>query len=68
MSGLFSKHCTSCGAEIIWVTTRGSKMPLNAKPEKRFIILDEQGAAVARDTYTSHFATCPNADQHRKRD
>lgn len=68
MSDLFSKQCKSCGAPIIWVKSLGgADMPLDAEPEKRFI-LDGAAAAVARTTYTSHFATCPNADQHRKRD
>lgn len=43
-------------------------MPLDATPEKRFVI--EPAApplALPRDTYVSHFATCPNAAQHRKK-
>lgn len=52
-------------------------MPINAKPEKRITLAhyqvpsdaapDERGGPRASvvDTYTSHFATCPNAAQHR---
>jgi len=47
-------------------------MPLNAEPdpEGRFVL--ERGVAVSvidaknLDRYTSHFATCPNAADHRK--
>lgn len=71
--------CKSCGADITWVkTASGKSMPLDVKSEKRFIFLsagqksayEYQGVsapdAVMYDTYTSHFATCPNAAQHRK--
>ena len=72
--------CRSCGAAILWCeTTGGKRMPLDAKPAKT-IVLDGDGprsvaagdqhpAPLARviDGYTSHFVTCPNAAQHRKR-
>jgi hypothetical protein len=59
-------NCRSCNAPILWIVTNpgGKRMPLDAKPEKRFVI--EGGQAFSRDTYVSHFATCPNAAQHRK--
>lgn len=70
-----SATCRSCGAAIIWaVTPAGKRMPLDAQPAKR-IVLDDYGVktfgdeapcAQVVDTYTSHFATCPNAAQHRK--
>ncbi len=45
--------CRSCGATILWCETlRGRKMPLDVEP------LD--------DGYESHWATCPNASEHRK--
>lgn len=58
--------CRSCGAPIVWVVTEsGKRMPLDAKPEKRFVV-DVDGKAYVRDTYVSHFAHCPNAAQHRR--
>lgn len=65
-------NCRSCHAEIIWAKTESGKaMPLDAKPEKRFILFPgpdgNEDEAVAVDTYVSHFATCPNANQHRKK-
>lgn len=60
--------CKSCGADIVWKKTQAGKpVPLNP-PEKRFI--DQDGGRVyvmLVDTYVSHFATCPNAAQHRKK-
>jgi hypothetical protein len=48
-------------------------MPLDAKPEKRVVLDDYEvktfnapaPRAAVVNTYTSHFATCPNAAQHR---
>lgn len=65
-TGLEESACRSCGAPIIWVVMypSGKRMPLNAETLPRFVITD--GVAMMRDTYVSHFATCPNAAQHRK--
>ena len=64
------KQCRSCGADIIWVeTVNGKRMPVDAKPEKRFVLSvadGEASIATIKDTYVSHFATCPNASKHRK--
>lgn len=59
--------CKSCGAHILWVTTSsGKKMPLDFEPERRFVIDAGEGMrATLRNTYVSHFATCPHASQHR---
>jgi hypothetical protein len=68
--------CKSCGAEIVWVQMilSGKRMPLDAKPEKRIHLVGRAGLgsetepeAVVGDVYTSHFATCPNANEHRRR-
>jgi hypothetical protein len=41
-------------------------MPLDFEPERRFVIEAGGGMqARLRNTYVCHFATCPNADQHR---
>lgn len=58
-------ECKSCKAQIIWAETdKGKKIPLDVKAEKRFII--KGCVALIVDTYTSHFATCPDADKFRK--
>ncbi len=69
--------CKGCGAPLIWaITEHGKRIPLN-QPEKRFILVLVQPdndpdlsysyyEARMRETYTSHFATCPKADEFRK--
>jgi hypothetical protein len=53
--------CRSCGAEIVWLrTASGRNMPINAET---FEPGDEQFDA---KRHQSHFATCPEADQHRR--
>jgi len=65
------KKCASCGAPIIWaLTERGRRMPLDATPTTGAILLTSASSPVPTakfgPVYTSHFATCPHADQHRK--
>ena len=74
--------CRSCGAEIRWaITETGERMPLDADPVGSvkaglFTItvetVDGEERVEARSVrparfYVSHFATCPNAETHRKR-
>ncbi len=63
-------------------TERGSRMPLDAEPvdstgRNLFVLRDKSssegplaiaawGLAHTEPHYVSHFATCPNADQHRR--
>lgn len=74
-----TSQCRSCGADIIWtITANGKKMPVDAEPAERpqgVFHLDERESgevhsrsAAGELVYLSHFATCPNADQHRKGD
>jgi len=73
--------CRSCSAAIIWALTEARKrMPLDRQPDPDGSLLaycDELGgwhcrAYVPGETvrapwkrFTSHFATCPHADEHR---
>jgi hypothetical protein len=69
-------RCSSCGAEIEWAETRaGNKLPLDVGSfEDGNILVAEHfdGRVIATVTRTgggdrrSHFATCPNAGEHRK--
>jgi hypothetical protein len=65
-------NCRGCGAAIRWVvTTTGARMPLDVRFEKRFIRdydSDKPGIEGVKlaDTFTSHFATCPKANEFRK--
>lgn len=55
-------RCRSCRARIIWFTTpAGKKMPVDADTVEP----DDDELDLSR--HESHFATCPNANLHRKR-
>jgi hypothetical protein len=66
-------QCRTCHREIVWgVTEAGKRVPLDP-PEKRYIRADLMAEHYATEddyimveTHVSHFATCPQADQHRK--
>ena len=70
-------RCKSCQAPITWVKTKaGKSMPLDEVPTEKGNMVCEDGKAFAvtemdrslgKQIYTSHFATCPNADGWRKR-
>lgn len=58
-------ECRSCGAVIYWVTMpSGRKMPLDRGRQVRVGYVEDQGF-VALGTYVPHWATCPNAREHR---
>ena len=75
--------CKSCGADIIWIKTKnGRSTPCDAKPipfRESFSggmkLVTKAGDVVPGNydgtsddfAYISHFATCPNADQHRRK-
>lgn len=70
--------CKSCAAPIEWARTqKGHRIPLDPTPSETGNILLQDGIAVvidaqsregidARTLRTSHFASCPDADQHRQ--
>ena len=61
-------NCRSCGAEIIWVKMESGKaMPLDKKEIVLFRPVREGIAPIQVKGHQSHFATCPNADKHRKK-
>jgi hypothetical protein len=60
--------CRSCGKPVLWVATaNGKRMPLDAEPERRFVLEAGTAPMVARirNTYASHFSTCRDADKWR---
>lgn len=70
--------CRSCGAKILWVELGSTRrMPVDAEPVEGGNVLLRGGFAEiikpqevlpGTPLYKSHFATCPHADQHRKRE
>jgi hypothetical protein len=75
-------RCRICPAQVVWVNLlpSGSRMPLDAtpSPDGKIALVGEQEAQVLTDTaadearnagrrlHTSHFATCPNAEDWRR--
>ena len=56
--------CNGCGAEIKFIKTKAGKMmPVDNKPQT-FIDI----AGNVKTVYISHFATCPQANQFRKKE
>jgi hypothetical protein len=82
MTAWAETRCRSCGAPVIWaVSTLGRKLPVDASPDtdgQWWLTTDDARATqpnfrrvdlyTPEDTprYTSHFATCPQADKWRK--
>lgn len=65
-----SDHCRSCGAAITWAKTpSGKSMPLDdTRPFSANIVLNGDVIAFVKageGDWICHFATCPNADEHR---
>ncbi len=76
-------RCGSCKALILWARSAktNSPMPLNLPPsaEGNVVIVDGLAHVLGQGDlfepmlptegprYTSHFATCPNAERHRKK-
>ena len=62
--------CRTCPALIVWAKTeKGKNIPLDAEPEKRFVIIRNDGdAPVVKlvETYQTHFVSCPNSNEHRR--
>lgn len=70
--------CKSCKGEIIWgVTEAGKNMPVDAatvtEGTRYATVQNGETTYLQRVTaegvpgHLSHFATCPNANQHRRR-
>ncbi len=68
------RPCKSCGAPIAWVCNHktGKMAPVDVGTKEMRIVVQERPTPTAEDTYymantyLSHFATCPNAAQHRR--
>ncbi len=64
--------CSSCKAPVLWVKTKNGRTPVDPTPTIFFVDAEpeEDGkdpdSATVLSGYVSHFATCPQADKHRK--
>lgn len=62
MATLATVPCKSCKSPIRWIMmSTGRSMPVN--PE--FVTVVTEAGTVIKG-HISHFATCPNAQEHRK--
>lgn len=69
--------CRSCGKRITWVkTASGKAMPIDEEPVENGNLVIDNGVAVhvppgskqeGELLYVSHFATCKNKAQHRRK-
>lgn len=58
-------ECSSCKALIYWIQTpSGARMPIDRGRETRVCFVDGEWRTLG--AYKSHFASCPNAAQHRR--
>lgn len=73
--------CKTCKAPIVWaITGTGRLMPVDAEPDPNGNLLLHTAGSIhaivvppgarsnfAGELHKAHFATCPYADQHRRR-
>ena len=64
-------YCKSCNAPILWVLThKGKRTPLDFKPERVATLIELDGGELKIEDvitgHTSHWGTCPSAEQHRR--
>ena len=56
--------CSGCGAEIVWIETKNKKiMPCN---KEQTTIITDKGETIKGHIH--HWATCPKADNFRKKE
>lgn len=61
-------NCRSCGAMIVWFKTiSGKNMPVNITEQALEDAKEGEFYNPKNDEHIAHFATCPNADKHRRR-
>lgn len=64
--------CSSCAAPLLWVVTQeGKRMPLDAKPERRWLVEPGPGSGAPTgrmvEVHQTHWATCKSPEQHRRK-
>lgn len=62
-------RCRSCDEAIVWMkTVNGKNIPVDADTVDEADLEWQDGAPLFdREQHTTHFETCPDADQHRRR-
>ena len=75
-----SDRCKTCRAKIVWKKTANDKMmPLDAEPcdDGNIVLVNDVAAYLTKEQmapgvveglkFKSHFATCPQSKQHRRK-
>ena len=58
-----ASSCSSCGASIVWFkTAAGKRIPV----DEASTLPTDAAHQLDLKRHKSHFATCPNANQHRR--
>ena len=79
MASFTLRVCDFCPAEVIWGNTGKAMMPVNPRPQRggnvvllpkavgapQVVVTDDASAHPGKPRYTSHFDTCPGAEQAR---
>jgi hypothetical protein len=61
-----SQSVCKCGKMIVWATgPKGNKIPLDPAPPT--YVVDPEGHAVRSVAMVNHFATCPLANEFKKK-
>ncbi len=61
-------NCRSCDAAIVWLKTQsGANMPVDADSVDEIDFEGLDRPIFDFKEHVSHFDTCPNADDHRRR-
>lgn len=67
MTDLLKRECRGCGRPLIFAPTDDGKIvPLDPSPPVYELVTDlagKQTAVRVKDTFVSHFATCPRASE-----
>lgn len=67
MGAVSRSTCKWCQAPIVWaLTPEGSRIPLDAKIRLVAVFVGGTDVVEFVRGRESHFATCPEADKHRK--
>lgn len=66
-AGTRPAQCRSCLATIYWIeTASGRRMPVDCEVDGGHTPSEPRSRVSVDGTGVSHFATCPNADEHRR--
>jgi len=66
---MHKRNCKACGAKIFFIRGKNRSVPLDAKPKKVYVKLQDKNGFehwYLKEGFESHFANCPNAEDFRQ--